>query len=96
MKTSRIIGWGEKVTRSDIKCLLLAKAGISVKKISEACNISIGQVKYRLRIAEIKLADYRNGKSDTGQRVIDAIDISSNNYIRELKDEIVKVIESKK
>lgn len=89
---AKVFGWGNRATRSDIKCLLLAKAGLSSKAIAGACHLTPAQVTYRCSMAGIKLSDYRNGKSDFARQVMHAADVSSQDYVRDLKVELQKLL----
>ena len=71
MKTKpQKVTWG---TSDELICAKLASLGMSTKKIIEETVFSACQVSYRLKLADIKRSDYRNGTSATAQRVIDVV-----------------------
>jgi hypothetical protein len=68
---------------SDLDTCRLANAGFSSTYIGSKTGYSVGQVSYRLKKANIRLRDYRQGNSDTAEYVLAAI--SDGHYIKELK-----------
>jgi hypothetical protein len=48
---------------ADLKAAVLASLGFSSDYISQVTGLSKGQVGYRLRLAQVKRADYRNGRT---------------------------------
>ena len=55
----------------DFHACLLATLGFSVKVITQQTGLSGGRVYYRLKKAQIKIKEYRNGVSPIAQLVID-------------------------
>lgn len=57
----------------EIEVVVMGELGFSTQAIADETGLSKGQVLYRLRLAQVKRADYRNGKSDTAERVLDTM-----------------------
>lgn len=55
---------------SDFEAVLLAKYGFSTRHITSYTGLSSCQVSYRLRRAQTKRSDYRNGESGEAQRIM--------------------------
>jgi hypothetical protein len=58
---------------NDALCIELAMLGFSMKHISKETGYSFGQISYRLREGEVKLADYRQGKNEAAKAALLAI-----------------------
>jgi DNA-binding CsgD family transcriptional regulator len=54
------IDWADRKQR---EVVALAKIGIATKVIAESTGLSVGQVRKRMKDANVKLGDWRNGKS---------------------------------
>lgn len=54
-------------------CAGLAELGWTTKAIAAECNLTEGQVNYRLGLIGVKRKLYRNGESNTAQRVVDMV-----------------------
>lgn len=64
----RKVNWMDS---DQLMCAYLASLGMSTKKIMEETGLSNCQITYRLKIADIKRADYRNGESEMAKRIIE-------------------------
>lgn len=53
-------------------CIMMGALGLSGKAIAERTGLTIGQVGYRLHLAEVKIRSYRNGETVLAQRVMQA------------------------
>lgn len=60
-------------TDEELECAILASLGFSTRFIEARTGLTPCQVTYRLKKADIKRADYRNGESTMAQRVIDRV-----------------------
>ncbi len=78
--------------REDIECILLARLGFSTALIVERTGLSHGQISHRLKIAGVKLADYRNGASDVGKHVAKVVTADSAKYLSVIRDDIQKLL----
>lgn len=58
---------------ADFSCLLLASLGQSSRTIARITGLSSGQISYRLKMAQIKLRDYRNGNNAYSRMVIKSV-----------------------
>lgn len=56
--------------REDFQCVVLAGLGFSTELISQKTGLSHGQVIYRIKKANVKRSDYRDGGSRIAARVI--------------------------
>jgi hypothetical protein len=54
----------------DFRCAMLGSLGFSTRFIMAETRFSTGQVAYRLRVARIRRADYRNGRSSLSTIVL--------------------------
>jgi hypothetical protein len=48
--------------QADFDCLMLAEFGMTLKTIAGYTGLTKGQVSYRLRKANVKVQDFRNGR----------------------------------
>lgn len=88
----RIINFGTKATPADIQCCLLAKMGMSTKLICSRTGLTPGQVALRLRQANIRRSDYREGESMFAQKVIAFCATNSQEILGQVKREVGKLI----
>jgi hypothetical protein len=51
------------------KCVLLAMLGFSYKHITKQTRLTTYEITYRMKLAKVKLNDYRSGKSASAQTV---------------------------
>ena len=54
----------------DFEAAILGSFGFSARHIAEKTGLSTGQAYYRLKLAGVKLRDYRNGVSPVANEVI--------------------------
>jgi hypothetical protein len=85
-----VMGTTPLTTTADIQCLLMARLGQSVESISQTTGLSKSKISYRMKLAGIKLSDYRNGKSPIAQRMIQMAAVESRHQLDYLKVEIRK------
>ncbi len=77
----RAVNWQDT---ESLQCGMLASWGMSTKKIMEDTGLTACQVSYRLKLAGIKRADYRNGTSAMSRLVIERMMPRSNKGIRDV------------
>lgn len=58
-------------SNDELRCAILAGMGFSTKLIMEETGLTACQISYRLKMAAIKRADYRNGNSDMAKRMME-------------------------
>lgn len=86
-----------KRTRSeDVECIILAKLGFSRKCIAARTGLSEGQISTRIKIAGVRLADYRNGETHLANSVIEAAHQDSTVYFNEVKQQIQQLLKNGK
>lgn len=54
----------------DFKCALLGSLGFSTRLIMQHTTLTPSQISYRLRKADIRRADYRNGESSVAENLL--------------------------
>jgi hypothetical protein len=74
----------------DFRAVLLASLGFSNYYIRSRCDLSDGQIAYRLKKALIKRLDYRNGGSATAQLVVSQVEVT---LVRRLKQDLLRIAE---
>lgn len=57
----------------DLECALLGEAGWHTQAIARETQLTPSQVQYRLGLAGVKRANYRNGQSDMASFILDMI-----------------------
>jgi hypothetical protein len=88
----KIVGLGDKATAADYQVLVMAQLGKSYSAIAAHTGRSKSQIAYRLKMAGISLADYRDDKSPLAQRITKELDRHSKTYFRELEDQIMRML----
>jgi len=72
----------------DFECAFLGSLGFSTRCILKHTKLSPGQIGYRLKKAEIRRMDYRDGESDTATMVLrslrDRLEKDLNAYLRDM------------
>lgn len=72
----------------DFEAAFLGSLGFSTRCIMKHTKLRPGQITYRLRKAEIRRIDYRDGTSDTAKQVLkslrDVLEKDLNTYLRDL------------
>jgi hypothetical protein len=53
----------------NVQCVLLAMLGFSVKYITKQTKLTPYEISYRMKLAGVKLNDYRSGRSRAAQTV---------------------------
>mgnify|MGYP000308251149 CR=1 FL=1 len=81
-----------KTRTEDIQCIVLARLGFSTKTIASRTGLSPGAISYRLKLLNVKISDYRNGRSELSQRFIEAASADSARLMDEIKQHISKVL----
>lgn len=83
---NQVINWPQNqivFNRENIELLLLARFGFSAKLISEKTGFSKGRISYRLKKGDIRLKDYRDGKTKLSKLVINGSERFAINQLRE-------------
>lgn len=83
-------------TGADIRCLLLAKLGFSLKAIARECKLTESQVAYRLSRAKISPREYRNGISPVAKDVIGMTQQHTVRFMDEIKSEMKRIASKSK
>lgn len=60
----------------DIQCAVLGMMGFSAKFISKKTRLSQGQISYRLKLAGVKMADYRYGRNAASKAAFKTVSIT--------------------
>jgi len=55
--------------RQDLRCVLLGMLGFAARHIASETGYTEGQVNYRLGLANVKVTDYRHGRSQAAKSV---------------------------
>ncbi len=77
-----------KTRAEDIACIIYGRLGFSLKAIAKRTGLSTGAVSYRLKLLDVKLADYRNGESPLAGLIMDAATADSRMLIAEIQKRI--------
>jgi hypothetical protein len=80
-----------KTRTEDIQCVIYARLGFSMELISQRTGLSKGAIGYRMKLFNIKLADYRNGASPVSQRILDVASADSKRLMDQIKVHISRV-----
>lgn len=83
MKRHRRVNFFENT--SDFKTALLASLGFSTLYIKQNTNLSESQITYRLKKAQIRRAEYRNGESLAAAFVLEHTKPLRTNLLRDFK-----------
>ena len=67
----------------DFECAYLGALGRSSKSINSRTKLSMGQISYRLRKAQIRRMDYRDGSSEVAQLVENSFRKVVTNYLND-------------
>lgn len=80
-----------KTRTEDIQCVIYARLGFSMNLISERTGLSKGAISYRLKLLNVKIADYRNGNSQLAGRILDAATADSKLLMGEIKKHMTQL-----
>ena len=77
-----------KTRAEDVACIIYGRLGFSLALIAKRTGLTKAAVSYRLKLLNVKLADYRNGESPLAERIIDAANAESLVLIEEIRKRI--------
>lgn len=85
-----------KTRTEDIQCIIYARLGFGMDLISERTGLGKGAISYRLKLLGVKISDYRKGKTELSQRIIQAATADSRHLMDQIREHINKVLPATK